>query len=485
MEIILGKDQERILEVLKNGENVFITGRAGTGKTYLLNLFIKYLSDSGIPTGITASTGIAATHINGQTIHSWSGIGISETLDEKELNVISYKKSVRNRISEARVLIIDEVSMLHNYQLDMINAVCKKVRDNNNAFGGLQIVLCGDFFQLPPVSSSRHRGDFITRSMAWEETNPLICYLYKSFRHEQDNLLLGLLNEIRANNVSDINKQRLINRIDFQFPKQITPTRLHTHNMDAEAYNLNELDKINNPEKKYQMVKIGETKYVTKLVKNCLAPEYLTLKKGAVVMFLKNNFQKGYVNGTTGEVISFNEEELPVVRIYKTQKRVTVEPADWTMEDNLSILATLKQLPLKLAWAITIHKSQGMTLDYATIDLSKAFTSSLGYVALSRVRSLESLSLIGFNELSLNVSQEAIEIDNLMMEAGVITSSEIDIIDNNTPRSQGKNTETNSKEINTKLVEGRDKISLKLPPKRLKSLIYKLQTLKRNHKDDT
>jgi len=407
-------EQIQALKIMRSGKNCFITGRAGTGKTYLLNQFIGYLNEKKIPAGITASTGISATHIDGQTIHSWSGIGIADKYDEVIVQKAARRLLIKERVKISRVLIIDEVSMLHDFQLDMVNAICKKVKENNLPFGGLQVVLCGDFYQLPPVSKRYHRGEFITNSSSWNELNLEVCYLEKTYRQQQDEPLLKLLNEIRENSVSEQNTRRLIERVDYAFDKDITTTKLYTNNIDADAYNLGMLSKIKNKEHRFIMQKSGEPENVRKLAQGCLAPETLILKKDAVVMFLKNNPAKGYVNGTTGKVVDFDEEGYPIIKVFKNKKRITALPADWDMEDNLKIIAKITQVPLKLAWAITVHKSQGMTLDYAQIDLSKAFTYSLGYVALSRVRSIESLSLRGFNKVSLKVSEEALAIDEFL-----------------------------------------------------------------------
>lgn len=407
-------EQNSVYEILLSGKNVLITGQAGTGKTFLLNRFISYLKENKIPAGVTASTGIASTHINGQTIHSWVGFGIKEELTEQDMHKIINNDYVNDRVKGAKVLIIDEISMLHDFQLDMTDKICKSIRENEKPFGGLQIVLCGDFYQLPPVSKGKHRGSFITNSKIWDEMDLQVCYLTKQFRHT-DTQLSKILNEIRANDISEKSIELLLARVDATLPSGVEPTKIYTHNSNADAYNLDKLDKIDEEEHKFQMKWGGDSKLVDSLKKSCLAPEELILKKGAVVMFVRNNKTVGYVNGTTGKVIDFDKDGYPIVEVFRTKKKIPAVSEKWQVDENLKILAWISQVPLRLAWAITTHKSQGMTLDYAEIDLSKSFTYSLGYVALSRVRALEGMCLKGFNSVALKVSKEAIDIDSYLL----------------------------------------------------------------------
>jgi hypothetical protein len=311
--------------------------------------------------------------------------------------------------------------MLHAFKLDMTDIICKTIRGNDNPFGGLQIVLCGDFYQLPPVSKEKHRGSFITNSSIWNKMNIQVCYLTKQFRHT-DSQLSEILNEIRANNISDKSVKLLLARVDANLPDSVEPTKIYTHNSNADSYNLDKLGKIEKEEHKFQMKWGGDSKLVESLKKSCLAPEELILKKGAVVMFVRNNKTVGYVNGTTGKVIDFDKDGYPIVEVFKTKKKITAISGKWQVDESLKIVAWISQVPLRLAWAITTHKSQGMTLDYAEIDLSKSFTYSLGYVALSRVRALEGMRLKGFNSVALKVSKEAIEIDKHLLHRALDNS---------------------------------------------------------------
>jgi hypothetical protein len=195
------------------------------------------------------------------------------------------------------------------------------------------------------------------------------------------------------------------------WPDQARPARLFTHNVDVDVINERELRKITGTAFAYNMRVYGKKKLVEFLQKSCLAPERIMLKKGARVMFVKNNFEEGYVNGTTGTVIGFDEEtKMPIIRTNNDQK-ITAKPVTWEMEEDDEVIASIKQIPLRLAWAITVHKSQGMSLDAAEVDLSKSFEFGMGYVALSRVRSLAGLSVLGVNEMAFQVHAEVQEMD--------------------------------------------------------------------------
>lgn len=394
------------------GHNVFLTGQAGSGKTFLLNKYIEFLKKNKIPVAITASTGIAATHLNGRTIHSWSGIGIKDVLDKKHLSKLNSHEQTRNRIQKAKVLIIDEISMFHSYRLDMVNQICKTLRKNKASFGGLQVILCGDFFQLPPVTDpGKLQSCFAYKSASWEELNLKICYLDEQHRQE-DESFLKMLNDIRTSEVTEYTFEKLAGRLNKNLPTGVVGSKLYTHNVDVDAINNFELAKIKSQEKQYLMTSRGNRDLVATLKKGCLAYEELILKEGAVVMFVKNNHNKGYVNGTMGKVVGFDEDDYPIVKTY-SGKEIIALPESWTIDEDERILAEISQVPLRLAWAITIHKSQGMTLDAAEIDLSKSFAYGMGYVALSRVKSLEGIRLMGINQQALLVDEEITRVDSL------------------------------------------------------------------------
>lgn len=467
--------QSSALNILKTGKNVFLTGSAGSGKTYTLNQYIHYLRARRVPVAVTASTGIAATHMNGTTIHSWSGIGIKDELTERDLSNLARKQFLADRLKDTAVLIIDEISMLHAKQLNLVNQVLKHVRKNDNPFGGIQVVVAGDFFQLPPIGSKgeSNRDKFAFMSEAWLDAGFRICYLSEQHRQESAAADGGLdlddiLNQIRRQDVSFEAIAALENTFDQNV--DIKRTRLYTHNLNVNKINDKELAALEGETRRFEASSVGESKLVDTLKKTVRTQDELILKVGAKVMFIKNNNELGVSNGTMGELIGFaavkvddskakdkaksdakadmaeddtiaiDDEDssktadkdkkgkantkdkssaapkMPVVRL-NSGREVIAEPEEWIIEDETGdVLASYEQVPLCLAWAITIHKSQGMTLDAAEIDLSRTFELGQGYVALSRLKSLEGLKLLGMNTMSLQLDPLARGADKRFLE---------------------------------------------------------------------
>ncbi len=457
--------QSSALNILQTGQNVFLTGSAGSGKTYTLNQYIHYLRARRVPVAVTASTGIAATHMNGTTIHSWSGIGIKDEMTERDLIAIARKPFLADKLKDTAVLIIDEISMLHAKQLNLVNEVLKHVRKNDTAFGGIQVVVAGDFFQLPPVGSKgeTNREKFAFMSQAWLDAKFHICYLSEQHRQVSEAANGGLdlddiLNQIRRQEVTF----EAIATLEATYDQNvdIKRTRLYTHNLNVNKINDKELAELSGEMMRFEATSIGDSKLVETLKKTVRTQDELILKIGAKVMFIKNNTELAVSNGTMGELIGFaavkmdeskrandakndakkdmadseasvvdsediadidtenkrKQEEkpktdnkkpvtqkMPVVRL-NSGREVIAEPEEWIIEDEAGdVLASYEQVPLCLAWAITIHKSQGMTLDAAEIDLSRTFELGQGYVALSRLKSLAGLQLLGMNDMSLQL----------------------------------------------------------------------------------
>ncbi|MDN3440943.1 AAA family ATPase [Psychrobacter sp. APC 3279] len=452
--------QSSALDILKTGQNVFLTGSAGSGKTYTLNQYIDYLRARRVPVAVTASTGIAATHMNGTTIHSWSGIGIKDELTDRDLSTLSRKQFLADRLKDTAVLVIDEISMLHAKQLNLVSQVLKHIRKNDKAFGGIQVVVAGDFFQLPPIGSKgeTNREKFAFMSEAWLDAKFHICYLSEQHRQVSDAANGGLdlddiLNQIRRQEVTF----EAIAALEATYDQSvdIKRTRLYTHNLNVNKINDKELASLDGEMMRFEATATGDSKLVETLKKTVRTQDELILKVGAKVMFIKNNAELGVSNGTMGELIGFaavkiedkdssdalieddssddvDEEDagekttkgkksaakkdkekpkskkpttqkMPVVRL-NSGREVIAEPEEWIIEDETGdVLASYLQVPLCLAWAITIHKSQGMTLDAAEIDLSRTFELGQGYVALSRLKSLSGLQLLGMNDMSLQL----------------------------------------------------------------------------------
>ncbi|MCL5883297.1 MAG: PIF1 family DEAD/DEAH box helicase [Actinobacteria bacterium] len=409
-------DQQTALAVMKTGASVFLTGQPGSGKTHTVNQYVKYLRAHKLDPAITASTGIAATHIGGRTIHSWSGIGIRSELTPKELRAIAKKGSyAAKRIEGARTLVIDEISMLNGRTLSAIDAVCRAVKDSDKPFGGMQVILVGDFFQLPPVTRADEQLLFAFDSEAWDLLAPPVLYLTEQHRQDDD-AFLSILSAIRSNDFQQEHFSHLEPRLTARQDCPDGITKLFTHNVNVDAVNERELESLPGEEHSFQMSKTGPEQLVGALQKGCLSPEELVLKVDAAVMFTKNNFAEGYVNGTLGKVIAFDKESgYPVVRTH-TGKRIVTEPMDWIIEEDDEVQAEITQIPLRLAWAITVHKSQGMSLDAAIMDLKNVFEFGQGYVALSRVRNLAGLHLLGLNHKAFQVHPDILVKDEEFLD---------------------------------------------------------------------
>lgn len=416
--------QDEALALLKTGVSIFLTGQPGSGKTHTVNRYLQWLRQQRAGYAFTASTGIAATHGNGVTIHAWSGIGVRDVLQRRDLDALTANRRLATRIERTSVLVIDEISMLPARSLTLVDTVCRHIKGKAAPFGGIQIVLVGDFFQLPPVvrrdveaamlplagGDDAFGAEFVHAASAWRDLAPIICYLSEQHR-QSDRAFLDVLAAIRANACLGIHRELLAAR---RIGKERLPegcTRLFTHNAAVDEINQQQLERLGGKTHVFTMSAKGAEPFVQALKRGCLSPESLQLKPGAAVMFTKNDQGGRYVNGTLGVVEDFDPDEGYPVVATRGGKRILAEPSTWKIDDAGNERASITQIPLRLAWAITVHKSQGMSLDAAVVDLSRAFTFGQGYVALSRLRSLAGLHLLGLNERALRVHPEAVEKD--------------------------------------------------------------------------
>ncbi len=412
--------QDTALEILKTGANVFLTGEPGSGKTHTVSAYVRYLRQHNIEPSITASTGIAATHVGGMTIHAWSGIGIKRYLTDYDLDALASREPLVRRVATTKVLIIDEISMLDGVVLGLVDKVLRSIRRSEEPFGGIQMVFVGDFFQLPPIPErqagleQRMMPQFAFTSPAWKAANPLVAYLTEQHRQD-DETFLSALSMIRSGeldeSLGEIFEERRVGG-ELEVPNNIP--LLYTHNIDVDKKNEEELAKLEGDLAEFHMTSRGKDTLVEQMKRGCLSPELLRLKEGASVMFTKNDFEQGYVNGTLGVIDHFDEDDgLPVVQT-RSGNMIKAAPEEWSVTDGDKVLAKLSQIPLRLAWAITVHKSQGMSLDAAVMDLSRAFEYGQGYVALSRVRTLSGLYLAGMNRRAFEVHPIVLERDREM-----------------------------------------------------------------------
>lgn len=394
--------------------SIFLTGKAGTGKTTFLNDFVKRTRKKHI---VVAPTGIAAINAGGVTIHSMFGLPLrtflptTERIDTSLANNIAdlmphfkYRKDKLKLLREVEVIIIDEVSMLRADVLDMMDFSLRFIRRNNQRFGGVQMLFIGDLYQLPPVVRDEHilrmyyDSPFFFDSHAVKEIPLITIELTKVYR-QSDESFLSILNAIRDGDVANIDFNHLNERFDPAFDSGDEPyVYLCSHNKMADDINQEKLDEIKVTSKTYEAKLFGEFK------ENQFPNEqFLDLKIGAQIMFIRNDIsgEKRYFNGKLGEISALDENEIKVI-LDGSEREITVKREVWEQkkyfldtEKNIKeeVLGSFEQFPIKLAWAVTIHKSQGLTFDKVIIDAGKSFTAGQVYVALSRCRTLEGIVL--------------------------------------------------------------------------------------------
>uniref|UniRef100_A0A8B9CKE7 ATP-dependent DNA helicase PIF1 n=1 Tax=Anser brachyrhynchus TaxID=132585 RepID=A0A8B9CKE7_9AVES len=391
----LSAEQEAVLGAVRSGKGVFFTGCAGTGKSFLLKKIVGSLPPNS--TYATASTGVAACHIGGTTLHAFAGIGSGKAPLEQCIQ-LAERPGVRQHWLACQHLIIDEISMVDGKFFDKLEAVARAVRKRDEPFGGIQLIICGDFLQLPPVCKANEEIKFCFQAKSWRKCIHINMELTE-VRRQTDKTFISLLSAVRlgrcTEEVTSLLMQTATNRSERD---GILATRLCTHKDDVELTNEKRLQQLSGEVHTFEA--LDSDPMLVKLIDaQCPVGGKVVLKVGAQVMLAKNlDVSQGLVNGARGVVVGFESDQkgLPKVRFLCGVTQV-IKMERWVFKGPPGVHLSRQQLPLKLAWAISIHKSQGMSLDCVEISLSRVFESGQAYVALSRARSLAGLRVLDFD----------------------------------------------------------------------------------------
>ncbi|XP_060899427.1 ATP-dependent DNA helicase PIF1 [Labrus mixtus] len=391
----LNKEQAAVLSAVLSGKSVFFTGSAGTGKSFLLKRIMGSLPPKS--TFATASTGVAACHIGGTTLHNFAGIGSGSAPLEQCIE-LAQRPGVLQHWTTCRHLIIDEISMVEAQFFDKLESVARSVRRSTQPFGGIQLIVCGDFLQLPPVSKGKEKASFCFQARSWRKVMQLNMELTE-VRRQTDQSFISLLQAVRVGRVTEEVTTKLLESAYHHIERDgILATRLCTHKDDVELTNENKLQQLPGSVRVFEALD-SDPALVKTIDAHTPVNRVIQLKIGAQVMLTKNlDVTRGLVNGARGVVVAFESGKhgLPRVRFVCGVTEV-LKPERWVFKSGGGIHLSRQQLPLKLAWAISIHKSQGMTLDCVEISLARVFESGQAYVALSRARSLEGLRVMDFD----------------------------------------------------------------------------------------
>lgn len=402
----LSKEQTAVLNAVLSGKNVFFTGSAGTGKSFLLKRIIGSLPPKS--TYATASTGVAACHIGGTTLHSFAGIGSGSAPLEQCIE-LAQRPGVMQHWTSCKHLVIDEISMVEAEFFDKLEAIARSIRRSTEPFGGIQLIVCGDFLQLPPVTKGKDKANFCFQSRSWRKCIHMNLELTE-VRRQTDKAFISLLQAVRVGRVTEEVTAQLLRSAYHSIERDgILATRLCTHKDDVELTNENKLKQLPGVMRVFEAVDSDPMLFQTI---DALSPvsRLLQLKVGAQVMLTKNlDVQRGLVNGARGVVVDFQpgNQGLPRVRFLCGAVEV-IKRERWMFKASGGLYLSRQQLPLKLAWAISIHKSQGMTLDCVEISLARVFESGQAYVALSRARSLEGLRVMDFDPRVVQANQDVL-----------------------------------------------------------------------------
>lgn len=394
--------QEEALKVLETShDNVFLTGRAGTGKSFLVRRFLRNQDPKIFP--VLASTGAAAIIVGGRTFHSFFGLGIMEGGHQRTVEKALKDKRLVKRLRKINGFVLDEVSMIPGAALVAAEEICRLVRHKQSPWGGARVIAVGDFAQLPPVSAFGQKRDWAFLSEAWEKSY-FVPVMLETMMRSADADFLRVLNFIRDGIVND-EVRLFLNRRTDPASDDLSATRLFPRRDSAEQFNLAKLSEIKKPAQSFATEYSGRERFVEQIKKNAPVPEVLQLKESALVMIRINDPSYQYVNGSLGTVIKIAKEEI-VVRL-KNGRTVEIEEHLFTLLDaNGDEVASAKNFPLNLAYASTIHKAQGATLDSMVCDLRRLWEPGQAYVAISRLKSGKDLMLTGWDEGAIRVDED-------------------------------------------------------------------------------
>jgi ATP-dependent DNA helicase PIF1 len=399
-------DQTRALEALSGENNVFLTGGAGTGKSTVITDFIRKQES----VAVLASTGTAAILLGGRTLHSFFGLGIMEGGSDSVVERALKHRGIVQRLRKTKTVLIDEISMIGATELQCAEKIARKARANSAPWGGLRIVAIGDFAQLPPVVRSvPGQGEMVRpwcfSSEVWRDTlfDPLVLKEIVRSRDSDWNRVLG---EVRFGELEERSFEVLKERVR-PVGLHFEGTRLFARRNQVDSLNQDRLKMLPGEAREYPTVYMGNAQRLDDLKRNAPIPEVLWLKVGALVMFRQNDPEYRFVNGTLGKIVKLKDQEVEVELL--SGKTIEMKPATFSVLDaEGQILASATNFPLNLAWACTIHKAQGATLDRVHADLNGVWEHGQSYVALSRVRSSEDLSLSGLSPRSFRLDPEVL-----------------------------------------------------------------------------
>ncbi|XP_065265951.1 ATP-dependent DNA helicase PIF1 [Emys orbicularis] len=419
----LSQEQSIVLSAVLSGKNVFFTGSAGTGKSYLLKKIVGSLPPKS--TYATASTGVAACHVGGTTLHAFAGIGSGKAPLDQCIE-LAQRTGVRQHWLSCQHLIIDEISMVEGKLFDKLEAVARAVRKRDDPFGGIQLIICGDFLQLPPVSKSNEETKFCFQAKSWRKCIHVNMELTE-VRRQTEKSFISLLRTIRLGRCTDEVTRQLMQTATNRVERDgILATRLCTHKDDVELTNERRLQQLPGEMHSYEAVD-SDPMLVKAIDAQCPVSHCIQLKPGAQVILTKNlDVSRGLVNGARGVVVEFETEGkgLPRVRFLCGVTEV-IRLERWVFKGPSGIYLSRQQLPLKLAWAISIHKSQGMSLDCVEISLSRVFESGQAYVALSRARSLQGLRVLDFDPNVVRANPYVLQFYNHLQKEQLLSQASL------------------------------------------------------------